>query len=456
MDQVTTSGKTKKEAIEKALGELGMRRSDVRVEVLEEGSRGFLGLGSKNVKVRVSKSDGEGPLPENLDAEKVTRGILDPLGIDYKLNVRREEDSFFVKITSKKDEGLLIGRRGQTLDAIKHLVQRILTSQAGQAVAVNLEVGDYRERREEALQEKADAVAQKVLESGKSLSLEPMTAQDRRIVHLALADREDLRTYTAGEGSRRRVIVALDSEEASPRNDREPVSPYEDVPDPSFRSASISSMAQPREEREERRRERRPRRNREDRDDSPRRSRDDNRETRSNDERPRHRNKEQGDGNREARGGARGGSRRRGRGGDRHREEGGTRIRKTFRKDENEKAGGNEKPARHEESREEVREPRREFAEVRPEAKPERAEPVEVPVQISNEPVDEAQAERRDRRAARSEARAQGRGGRRESGSSSPDNGPEEKPFSSDLARSVLGLDESSEGGKPPKKKRYR
>ncbi|MBC8367765.1 protein jag [bacterium] len=468
MDQVTTSGKTKQAAIEKALGELGLRRSDVRVEVLEEGSRGFLGLGSKNVKVRVSKSDGEGPLPEDLDPEKVTRGILDPLGIDYKLNVRREEDSFFVKITSKKDEGLLIGRRGQTLDAIKHLVQRILTSQAGQAVAVNLEVGDYRERREEALQEKAEAVAQKVLESGKSLSLEPMTAQDRRIVHLVLADRDDLRTYTAGEGSRRRVIVALDSEEASPRNDREPVSPYEDVPDPSFRSASISSMAQPREEHEEKRRERRPRRDRDDRprrsnddyretrssDDRPRRSSDDNRETRGSDDRPRHRSEEQGGGSREPRGGGRGGSRRRGRGGDRQREEGGTRIRKTFRKDEDERTAGNEIPTKPEESREEVREAR-EFVEVRAEAKPERAESIEAPVQESNEEVDEAQAERRDRRAERSEARAQGRGGRREN-ASSPDSGPVEKPFSSDLARSVLGLDETNGGAKPPKKKRYR
>ncbi len=489
MDQVTTSGKTKQEAIEKALGELGLRRSDVRVEVLEEGSRGFLGMGSKKVKIRVSKSDGEGPLPEDLDAEKVTRGILDPLGIDYKLNVRREEDSFFVKITSKKDEGLLIGRRGQTLDAIKHLVQRILTSQAGQAVAVNLEVGDYRERREEALQEKADAVAQKVLESGKSLSLEPMTAQDRRIVHLALADRDDLRTYTAGEGSRRRVIVALDSEEASPRNDREPVSPYEDVPDPSFRSTSISSMAQPREDRQEKRRERRPRRSREDRDERPRRSRDDNREARGNDdrprrsrnderetrskddrprrsrnderetqskdERPRHNNDEQREENREPRSGGRGGSRRHGRGGDRHREEGGTRIRKTFRKDEEAKAAGAEAQPRQEQNHEEVREPNNEFVEVRVEAQPDPVEIVETAIQESKEEVDEAQAERRDRRAERSEARAQGRGGRREN-ASSPDTGPVQKPFSSDLARSVLGLDESSDGSKPPKKKRYR
>lgn len=421
MEQIIASGKNKQEAIEKALGELGLRRSDVRVEVLEEGSRGFLGMGGKDVKVRVSKTDGEGPLPEDLDAEKVTRGILEPLGIDYKLDVHREEDSFFVKITSKKDEGLLIGRRGQTLDAIKHLVQRILTSQAGQAVAVNLEVGDYRQRREEALQEKAEAVAQKVLESGKSLSLEPMTAQDRRIVHLALADRDDLRTYTAGEGSRRRVIVALGGEEDAGRNDHEPVSPYEDIPDPSFRSTSISSMAQPREERREegrhdrRRGGRRPRRDREDRESRSERreARDDDRGDRPNDNggsRRRSRRDESGEGRPRRDEGSEGRPRRRGRG-DRHREEGGTRIRKTFKKDDEPRASGHESRASSHEPRATSHEPRA----TSPEPQAPRSKPAPVK-------VDET-----------------------------------EKPFSSDLARSVLGLGEGGGDAKPSaKKKRYR
>ncbi len=432
MEQIITSGKNKQEAIDKALGELGLRRSEVRVEVLEEGSRGFLGMGGKDVKVRVSKTDGEGPLPEDLDAEKVTRGILDPLDIDYKLEVRREEDSFFVKITSKKDEGLLIGRRGQTLDAIKHLVQRILTSQAGQAVAVNLEVGDYRQRREEALEEKAEAVAQKVLESGKSLSLEPMTAQDRRIVHLALADRDDLRTYTAGEGSRRRVIVALGGEEEAGRDDREPVSPYEDIPDPSFRSTSISSMAEPREDhREERRSDRRrggrrPRRDRDEREprserrESRRESRSEDRADRSPDNgspRRRSRREEGGEGRPRRDEGSEGRPRRRGRG-DRQREEGGTRIRKTFKKDDESRVSSPESRTESREPRAASHEPRAASHEPRA-ASPEPQAPRSKPAPVK---VDET-----------------------------------EKPFSSDLARSVLGLGEGAGEGKPAsKKKRYR
>jgi hypothetical protein len=116
---------------------------------------------------------------------------------------------------------------------------------------------------------------------------------------------------------------------------------------------------------------------------------------------------------------------------------------------------GAEEQPRQEQSHEEIREPKKEFVEVRAEAQPDPAEIVEAAIQESKEEVDEAQAERRDRRAERSEARAQGRGGRREN-ASSPDGGPVKKPFSSDLARSVLGFDESSDGSKPPKKKRYR
>jgi len=431
MEQIIKSAKTKKEAIDLALGELGIKRAEARVEVLEEGSRGFLGLGGRDVKVRVSRGNGEGPLPENLDPESVARGILDPLGIDYKLDLRREEDAFYLKITSKKDEGLLIGRRGQTLDAIKHLVQRILTSQAGQSVAVNIEVGDYRERREEALREKADSIAGKVVEEAKSLSLEPMTAQDRRIVHLHLADREDIRTYTAGDGSRRRVVVTVadDTEEASderpPRperserrerpnredrgesrrgDEREPTSPYEDIPDPSFRSTSISSMAPPREgERRSRRRDESPDEDRE----SPR--------ARGRDEKPegesRGRRRDRDEDRPE-----RGRSRRRGRRGEGSREEGGTRIRKTFKRDD---------------EAENEREPRREPRTDSPEAASASEE--------SRKPVPEARPAS-PRPAAPERVKVDG----------------EQKPFSSDLARSVLGLDESGSPAKSSKKKRYR
>jgi len=423
MEQIIKSGKTKEEAIAKALGELGMRRQEVRVEVLEEGARGFLGFGGRDVKVRVSPSNGDDPLPDDLDPERVTRGILDPLGIDYRLDLRREGDVFFVKVNSRDDEGLLIGRRGQTLDAIKHLVQRILSSQAGQPVSVNFEVGDYRERREDALREKAEAVASKVLELGKSLSLEPMTAQDRRIVHMHLAEREDLRTYTAGEGSRRRVVVALagdagDAGAPEVLDEREPASPYEDIPDPSFRSTAVSSMARHRQDevdrdpRRSRSHDERPRRR-------GRRERDDFRELREDEEsrpvaapeerreveegREPRRSRSREDRPREDR------PRRRGRGEDR-REEGGTRIRKTFRRDE---------------------EGRRE---------------------------DEHRSEDRGEDGAqRHEAPLPSAAGRPEwTRAPKVEDGDQAKPFSSELARSVLGLDETGGPAKPAKKRRYR
>ena len=201
--------------------------------VLDEGKSGIFGLGGSKVQVRVSSLEATSEI-DLAEAEGVLRQFVDFLGIQYKLETKQEEDRIRFQINSEDGEGLLIGRRGQTLDALKHLTQRVLTARANQNMSIEIEVGDYRERREEALKERAREAAQEVLEKHKSISLEPMSAQDRRVVHMEVSDSEQLRTYTVGDGNRRRVVIAFGEE-------GEESSAYDGIPDPGFQSTRVSS-----------------------------------------------------------------------------------------------------------------------------------------------------------------------------------------------------------------------
>jgi len=257
MKNIEIEARSKDEAISEGLASLGLSRTQVAVEVIDEGGRGFLGLGTKKVKVRLrALEEGE------VDPADVVRGLLELMDVEFELQVSKHGDETDIRIDAPKDDGLLIGRRGQTLDALRHISQRILAARKGANVPVNIDVGDYRARREAGLVEKAEQVAAEVLEGGQSITMDPMSAQDRRVIHLALAEREDVSTYTVGRGSRRCVVIAL------PEDDDETA--YDQVPDPGFRSqrmpAADGNVAEGEEPRESR-----PRRERRDRNDGERR-----------------------------------------------------------------------------------------------------------------------------------------------------------------------------------------
>jgi spoIIIJ-associated protein len=240
MKSIEASGRTKEEAVEQALGELGLQRSQARVEVLEEGTRGFLGMGGRPYRVRVvALGEGGG------DPAAVLHDLLEIMGVEFQLESRQEEDGLRLRIISPRDDGMLIGRRGQTLDAIRHLTQRVVAAREGRNVVVNIDVGDYRERREERLRDRAREAVARTRETGRSVTMEPMSAQDRRVVHLVLADEEGLRTYTIGGGPRRRVVVAPEGAAAAEDfqegdYESEPVSAYDGVPDPGFRPSRLT------------------------------------------------------------------------------------------------------------------------------------------------------------------------------------------------------------------------
>ena len=256
MKNIEIEARSKDEAISEGLASLGLSRSQVAIEVVDEGGRGFLGLGSKKVKVRLRALD-EG----EVDPADVVRGLLELMDVEFELQVSKHGDETDIRIDAPKDDGLLIGRRGQTLDALRHISQRILAARKGANVPVNIDVGDYRARREAGLVEKAEEVATDVIEGGQSITMDPMSAQDRRVIHLALAEREDVSTYTVGRGSRRCVVIAPPEE-----NDE---TAYDKVPDPGFRSQRMPAAEG--EAAAEESRSSRPRRERRDRDDGERR-----------------------------------------------------------------------------------------------------------------------------------------------------------------------------------------
>jgi len=200
---IEKSAKTKEEAIELALNELGLSFDDVEIEVIEEGSKGFLGLGGKDAVVKVIYNEGA-----DQRAQKFLDGLFKILGEDVELNITKEERALDIEL-SGPDMGVVIGKRGETLDALQHLTSLVVNRGDLDFVKVSLDTENYREKRVKALESLANKLANKVVRTGRNTSLEPMNAYERRIIHATLQSHEKVTTYSVGQGVRRKVIIAL-------------------------------------------------------------------------------------------------------------------------------------------------------------------------------------------------------------------------------------------------------
>jgi len=202
-------GRSVEEAIEEAAKELGVARDELEIEVLEEGNKGIFGiLGGKHARVRVSWcSPAE---RKGRRAKEFLEGVLQRMGLGAR--VREEVDEHeggLVRLSVEGgDLGVVIGRRGQTLDALQYLALVVANREYGPWVRVMVDAEGYREKREDALARLARRVAERVRREGRKEVLEPMTPQERRIIHLALQDEEGVDTYSEGEEPHRRVVVA--------------------------------------------------------------------------------------------------------------------------------------------------------------------------------------------------------------------------------------------------------
>ena len=212
---IETTGKTEEEAIASALSQLGLERDEISVEILERAKPGFLGIGSSLAKIRVSYEAEDDSLVRIRD---FVNGLLQRMGSTATAEVSLvSEGSFLVNL---KGEGLgsLIGRRGETLDAIQHLTNYAVNRGDGKHLRVNVDAEDYRSKREESLALLAQKVAAKVLKYRKNMTLEPMNSYERHVIHTALQDLEGVSTYSVGAEPNRRVVVAYGKAKA-PRQD---------------------------------------------------------------------------------------------------------------------------------------------------------------------------------------------------------------------------------------------
>ena len=236
MESVERTARTVEEAEELALKELGVDRNEVEVEILSRGKAGFLGIGAEVARVRVTRLGAEGrpagtpaaasveaptqtPAGVEADAEEGTsaglalialNNILTTSGVNVNCVLRTAEDPEvggpIIDITGE-DSGLLIGRRGQTLQSLQFVVNLIVRKEFGESTRVVLDVERYRQRREASLRDMANKVAERVAQTGRSITLEPMSAADRRIIHISLADREGISTESVGFGEDRKVSI---------------------------------------------------------------------------------------------------------------------------------------------------------------------------------------------------------------------------------------------------------
>ena len=224
-EPLVMSARTVEEAIELALKELDVVLDEAEVEILSRGKAGFLGIGAELARVRVTPLAGRpagagtvaGAAPpadgEHTAASLATAAvgrILDAAGVNVTRTLRSAHDAEAggpVIDLAGEDSGLLIGRRGQTLHALQFLVTLIVRKQLGEDVRVVLDVENYRQRRESSLRDMAAKVASRVAQTNRSITLEPMSPADRRIIHTSLSENPDVRTESAGEGENRKVTI---------------------------------------------------------------------------------------------------------------------------------------------------------------------------------------------------------------------------------------------------------
>lgn len=197
------------EAVELALKKLGASREEVEVVVLKRGRSGFLGIGGEESTVRVTRLEsGEVTRAAVILSKEVLEKLLSLMGIPATVYVKEQSQSGAISLDiNGEDLGILIGRRGNTLYSVQYLIYLMVSHQMKARVPVTIDVEGYRERRYEALKSLAIRMAERVKDTGQSVTMEPMPAGERRIIHLALQDYPGVTTESIGEGEDRKVTI---------------------------------------------------------------------------------------------------------------------------------------------------------------------------------------------------------------------------------------------------------
>ena len=205
MDFIEISAKTVNDAITEACQKLTVTSDKLEYEVVEEGSSGFLGIGSKPaiIKARVKCSIED-------KAKDFLKEVFEAMNLAVVVDVKYDEADNSMDIDLSGDEmGVLIGKRGQTLDSLQYLVSLVVNKESEEYIHVKVDTENYRQRRKETLENLAKNIAYKVKRTKRSVSLEPMNPYERRIIHSALQNDKYVTTHSEGEEPFRRVVVTL-------------------------------------------------------------------------------------------------------------------------------------------------------------------------------------------------------------------------------------------------------
>ncbi|MBQ5445961.1 MAG: protein jag [Lachnospiraceae bacterium] len=201
------TGKTVADALTNATVSLGITSDQVKYEVLEEGSNGFLGIGSKDAVIKVVISSEEDPKEVALE---FLNGVFEAMQLEVNISMNYEESDKTLSIDLAGPEmGVLIGKRGQTLDSLQYLTNLAVNRSSENYTRVKIDTEDYRRRRKETLENLAKNMASKVKRTKKAVTLEAMNPYERRIIHSALQNDNNVTTHSEGEEPYRYVVITL-------------------------------------------------------------------------------------------------------------------------------------------------------------------------------------------------------------------------------------------------------
>ena len=205
MDYQNFSAKTVSDAITEACKALGVTSDKLDYVVVEEGSAGFLGIGAKNASINAKIKSSVSDVAKNfLNDVFAAMNMTVVINVDYKENERELDIDL-----AGDDMGVLIGKRGQTLDSLQYLVSLIVNKESTEYIRVKVDTENYRKRRQDTLENLAKNIAFKVKRTKRTVSLEPMNPYERRIIHSALQNDKYVTTHSEGEEPFRRIVVTL-------------------------------------------------------------------------------------------------------------------------------------------------------------------------------------------------------------------------------------------------------
>lgn len=205
MEFIEVSAKTVDEALTEASITLGIPSSEIEYEVVEKGSTGFLGIGSKNAVIKARKK-----FSVEESVKDFLKSVFHAMDMAVEIIVKVNEEDKLIEVDLKgEDMGILIGKRGQTLDSLQYLTNLAVNKHSENYYKVKVDTEDYRKRRKDTLENLAKNIAYKVKRTKRSVALEPMNPFERRVIHSALQNDRFVTTHSEGDEPYRHVVVTL-------------------------------------------------------------------------------------------------------------------------------------------------------------------------------------------------------------------------------------------------------